>query len=161
MKLTKRELARWQIDTAVELFLDKGDFLSSLTLASAGEEILGDLLVRTNLDQATPHLTGQDRWPHGGWQSIKIAHGEAHRSATPSARGNDSGEDEVEVEYEHSLAMLTRAITNYFLLESQLTDEMHRFLNWIRAQRTDSPAPGGSRPIRWDTAPNLQLNRTY
>ena len=45
MTLTKLEIASRQLDTAMRLFLE-GDYLSSLTLAGAAEEILGRLCER-------------------------------------------------------------------------------------------------------------------
>jgi hypothetical protein len=45
MTLTKTEVAVRQLDAAIRLFLE-GDYLSSLTLAGAAEEILGKLCER-------------------------------------------------------------------------------------------------------------------
>jgi hypothetical protein len=45
MTLTKLEVAVHQLDVAIRLFLS-GDYLASLTLAGAAEEILGSLCKR-------------------------------------------------------------------------------------------------------------------
>lgn len=45
MKMTKLEAAKHQLAVAIQLFLDE-DYLSSLTLAGAAEEILGKLSMR-------------------------------------------------------------------------------------------------------------------
>lgn len=42
--MSKLDAARWQLDRAIELFLDEGDFICAITLAGAAEEILGKLL---------------------------------------------------------------------------------------------------------------------
>ena len=43
-KFSKEEIARCQIETALELFTRQGDLFSVITLAGAAEEILGQLL---------------------------------------------------------------------------------------------------------------------
>ncbi|MDC8748685.1 hypothetical protein NY751_22120 [Xanthomonas campestris] len=46
MSLHKREIAKRQLITACELYIQERDFLSILTLTGAAEEILGVLLKR-------------------------------------------------------------------------------------------------------------------
>ena len=59
MKLHKTEIARHQIDTAIDLFLEDKDFISALTLAGVGEELTGKLIERAgearDLVVATDH----------------------------------------------------------------------------------------------------------
>ncbi|CAD2224835.1 conserved hypothetical protein [Pseudoalteromonas sp. 3J6] len=42
--LTNLDIAERQLDRSIQLFLDEKDFISSLTLAGAAEEILGKIL---------------------------------------------------------------------------------------------------------------------
>ncbi|CAN7782384.1 hypothetical protein LJR296_008107 [Cupriavidus necator] len=49
--IKKLEVATVQLDAAIRLFLER-DYLSSLTLAGAAEEILGKLSSRAGLDNA-------------------------------------------------------------------------------------------------------------
>ncbi|MEJ8850468.1 hypothetical protein [Variovorax rhizosphaerae] len=41
---TKAQAARWQLDRAIALYLDEGDYVCAISLAGAADEILGKLL---------------------------------------------------------------------------------------------------------------------
>ena len=59
-KLTKLQVAVHQLGVAIQLFL-KGDYLSSLTLAGAAEEILGKLSEKAGLPVAIKEIANHHR----------------------------------------------------------------------------------------------------
>ncbi len=105
MRLHKKEIAKRQIETALELFFEQKDFLSVITLAGASEEILGSLLRRVGERSMMDHLIELDK-------HLKHA--------------NNPAEDELEVDPEHAVAMLARAVANYTSLASDVTPAMYR-----------------------------------
>ena len=55
MQITKLEVAAHQLNVAIRLFLES-DYLSSLTLAGAAEEILGKISKRTGMPVAVESI---------------------------------------------------------------------------------------------------------
>lgn len=113
VKLTKLELAVHQLDVAIRLFLD-GDYLSSLTLAGAAEEILGKLCERAGKPVAVeaiiafhwnstdPALTEKER------RKILLEVLNSGRNAVKHA--NDPNETDFVVEQIYPLQMIMRAM---------------------------------------------------
>lgn len=111
--LTKLQLAVHQLGVAIRLFLE-GDYLSSLTLAGAAEEILGKLSERTGVaisveeiikfhwKDTDPNLTDTER------RRIILSVLNAARNAVKHA--NDPNEGDFVVEQMHPLQMIMRAM---------------------------------------------------
>jgi hypothetical protein len=137
MKLHKKEIARRQIETALDLFFARGDILSIVTLAGAGEEILGNLLQRTGQRCMMDHLNDYDRCLTVTGRNPKIVNEEVNGIKNSLKHANDPSEDELEVDSEHAVAMLTRAVANYVSLEDKLTPAMLRFYEHLRALHPD------------------------
>ena len=138
MKLHKKEIAKRQIDTAIELFLERKDYLSVVTLAGAGEEILGKLLTRHSKKNMMDCLKELDIQISGGRES-KIVNEEINGFRNNLKHANDEDENEIDMAdgQEHAIAMLSRAITNYALFEGRLSSTMDQFLKWLRNNRPD------------------------
>jgi hypothetical protein len=138
MKLHKKEIAKRQIDTAIELFLAGKDYLSVVTLAGSGEEILGQLLVRHSKKNTVDYLKELDRRLSGG-REFKIVNQEINGFRNSLKHANDEEEDEISVAegQEHAIAMLARAINNYALFEERVSKKMAQFLQWLRDNRSD------------------------
>jgi len=132
-------LALAQLETALRLYFEEGaDNASVITLAGAAEEIFGKLLTAAGKDNSI--------------ESMKRAVGEIHLKlygeATPpkhiADRANharnslkhwDPGEREIiklDLRQE-AQDMLFRAVENYWLLESNLSERMERFQREITA----------------------------
>ncbi len=134
MKLHKKEIARRQIDTAIDLFLQGKDYLSVVTLAGAGEEVIGNLLIRAKQKNILSHLK---RLLEG--REFKVANQEINGFRNALKHANNPGEDLIDVaqDQEHAIAMLSRALANYSALERGLSPKMEQFYIWLQQNRKD------------------------
>ena len=137
MKLHKKEIAKRQIETALDLFFLQGDISSIITLAGAGEEILGNLLRRTGKPCMMDHLIDYDKCLTVTGRAPKIVHEEVNGIRNSMKHANNPLEDELEVDSEHAVAMLTRAVTNYVSLEGSLTPPMRKFYEHLQLLHPD------------------------
>jgi len=94
MKLHKKEIAKRQIDTSIELFLTGKDYISVVTLAGAGEEILGKLLIRHSKKNMVDYLKELDKSISGG-REFKIVNREINGFRNSLKHANDEIEDEI------------------------------------------------------------------
>jgi hypothetical protein len=131
--LTNLEIAKRQLDRSISLFFNEKDFVSSLTLAGAAEEILGKLLNK----QGVPHV--MDEIIKG---SLALNDIEPGSPAEPKAKKSIAGmmnrfknklkhynEDEsitFSVDF-YAAEMIDRAAQNYFTLTADETILMKRF----------------------------------
>jgi len=136
MKLHKKEIAKRQIDTAIDLFLAGNDYLSVVTLSGAGEEILGKLLSRHSKKNMVDNLKELDKSLSGG-REFKIVNQEINDFRNSLKHANDEAEDEIDVTeaQEHAIAMLARSLNNYYLFEGRLSSKMEQFLQWLLNNR--------------------------
>ncbi|MFD0930914.1 hypothetical protein ACFQ1T_14080 [Methylophilus glucosoxydans] len=134
------EIARRQIETASELLLDERDFLAVVTLAGAAEEILGSLLRRKGQLAMIDHLVNLDKRQFGG-RPFAVLNKEVNGNRNALKHANDPQEDTIEIEAGEAIAMLSRAIVNYALLNNaELTPIMilvYEYLN--RLYPDDAP----------------------
>jgi len=117
MQLAKLDAGKIQLETAIELHLDKRAYISAIALAGAAEEILGKALpsgqqtAKQELSQAL--LTKYQ---------LTITEKELSDRYLNKTRNNlkhigDSSATHIEIEPEsESLGMLARALTNYIML---------------------------------------------
>ena len=138
MRLHKKEIARRQIDTAIELVYRANDFVSITTLAGASEEILGELLRREGKVNVFDHLIalGKSRGATG-WD-VNEVNAVANRARNNFKHAHDPHEDEGEFSFEEAIAMLTRAVANYTSLYNDPTPQMLKFAEHIISQYPDS-----------------------
>ena len=124
--LEYHDLARIQIDTAIELY-EVNNFVSALTLAGAGEDITGKLLIRI---EKKPIL-------HELQESIGQKTDASAKDIADSLNLIRNGfkhmveaicELDIDVELQARI-LIMRAVSNYCLLQNQKTDAMDRFLD--------------------------------
>lgn len=113
MTLTKLEVATRQLDVAIRLFLED-DYLSSLTLAGAAEEILGRLSEKAGL------LVAVDQIAEFHWDDMDASLPESERKRillgvlngprNSAKHANDPEETEFDVDPDFPLQMIMRAM---------------------------------------------------
>ncbi len=133
--LTKLEVAVWQLDVALRLF-HEGDYLSSLTLAGAAEEILGKLCERVgkpvtvesviafHLEDTDPSLAVKDR--------KKVLLGVLNRARNAAKHVIDTNDTHFVVEQAFPLQMIMRAMPMARILGMPPPGEA-KMVAWIRA----------------------------
>lgn len=131
----KVDIAVRKIDTAIELLLDGKDSFSALTLAGAGEEILGKLIQRTGqrnaLNKSASALVAIHDVLFQKRPDLKDAINSLNRAKNASKHMHPTNEDctssmDPTVEAE---AMLYRAIENYYALTGNFSPRMLAYLN--------------------------------
>jgi hypothetical protein len=142
LKLHKKEIARRQIDTAIDLFLEGRDCLSVVTLAGAGEEIIGSLLRRAKCKNMISHILDLDKRLSGG-RGFGVVNQEINGFRNTLKHANNPAEDLIEVaqDQEHAIAMLARALNNYHASEGRLSQKMEQFFVWLQHNRRDLFTP--------------------
>jgi seryl-tRNA synthetase len=135
----KVEVARRQIDSAIDLFLEDKDYLSVITLAGAGEEIIGNLLSRDQKKNMIDHLIALDKELTNGGRAFKEVNREINSFKNSLKHANQPAEDLLDVaeSKDHAIAMLSRAMTNYGLLKGELTSKMEEFHIWLQKYRPE------------------------
>jgi len=131
MKLHKTEIAKLQIDTAIDLFLKNTDFVSALTLAGAGEEITGKLLERKGEKSLLQKLHD---W-YVKTKEEKVGYGEFARNANEIRNAlkhaSNEKEDELEIQRWQTIQMIMRAMTNWQQLVGEPSEKMKEMARWI------------------------------
>ena len=134
MKVTKKEIARRQIDTAIELFFEARDFVSITTLAGAGEEIMGSLLRRVGKVSMMDHLADVDKRRTGPTWDSKAMNAVANGIRNNLKHATNPDEDEIETGFDYMISMLARAVANYTSLDHDPTPLMLKFSQHLLSQ---------------------------
>ncbi len=131
MKLHKTEIARHQIDTAIDLFLEDKDFISALTLSGAGEEVTGKLIERAGGKNMLQKLHAWYEETTG--EEIKFGEFAKNTNFTRNTlkHANNAEEDELEVQKWETVQMIMRAMTNYKELVGEPSEKMKVMAGWI------------------------------
>ena len=131
--LTNEEIALRQLERAITLFLNEKDFVSSITLAGAAEEILGNLLkiddkshVLEQLIEGALHLNKihpeSAQAPKARKEIANIANYYRNRMK----HYNDEASITLSTDY-FAADIIDRALSNYWALTKTETDLMRRF----------------------------------
>lgn len=134
MQISKIDIAKRQLETAIDLYFSDGDYLAVITLAGAAEEILGKLLQRRGDRAMIDDLVELDRELTGGRPFEEIRK-EANGARNSLKHANDPNEDQVNIEPGEATAMLARAIVNYAWLAKSATPSMLRLYDHLIAVR--------------------------
>lgn len=132
--ITKLDVAIHQLNVAIRLFLD-GDYLASLTLAGAAEEILGRLCERNGKPMAVDfivdyHLKDTDQTlPEKERRKILLSVLNKPRNAAKHA--NDPNEATFDVDQAWPLQMIMRAVPMCASLGVKPSEEMRKMDGWI------------------------------
>lgn len=132
MKVTIRKLdiAVKQLETAIDLFVDRGDYICSITLAGAAEEILGKLVERNgkrpSVDELCASLISKYA-PTADPKHIRAQHLNKARNSLKHA--NRINEDEIKIEVEpEAMSMIIRALNNLVVLDRSAPYNVEKFL---------------------------------
>ena len=132
MKAHKTEIARRQIETAIDLFLSDKDFVSALSLAGAAEDVIGALLRRKGEKSMLENLHVWDQET----TREKVSFGDFARKTNLTRNtlkhANEATEDEIEVFRWEAVQMLMRALCNWTALGETPTAKMREFNNWLQ-----------------------------
>lgn len=135
MQITKLDVALQQLNVAIRLFLE-GDYLSSLTLAGAAEEILGKLSERAGKDVAIEfiidyHYRDTDSAPpKKERERLRYL---LNMGRNMAKHANDTNETHFDVEQIYPLQMIMRAMPMATGLGAQPTIEGVAMVNWVRS----------------------------
>ena len=135
MQITKLQVAAHQLNVAIRLFLE-GDYLSSLTLAGAAEEILGKISKRTRMPVAVEsiiqyHLPDTDpALSYKERRSIILGILNEGRNAAKHAENPEETHFNVDIIY--PLQMIMRAIPMANHLGAVIGNEV-RMREWIHS----------------------------
>ena len=131
--LTNLEVAKKQLDRSILLFYKEQDFVSSLTLAGAAEEILGKLMNKQGISHVMDEvikgsLALNDIEP-GSPEEPKVKKSVAgmmnrFKNKLKHYNGDDSITFSVDF---YAAEMIDRAVQNYFILTGEETSLMKRF----------------------------------
>ena len=133
------EIAKAHLHRAIVLFIEEKDFINSITLASAAEEILGKIASEANLAPAMEQLTDSLHSKLSGTIGKKKLRNDYLNRTKNSLKHFDHGNGkllEIEPE-EEAISMIVRAATNLLLVEGQLTEHWEIFYSYIKKNRPD------------------------
>ena len=132
--ITKLEVASHQLDVAIRLFMD-GDYLSSLTLAGAAEEILGRLCERAGKPMATESIINFH------WKDTDATKSDKERrkilldvlndARNQAKHANNPDEKDFSSEQVFPLQMIMRAMPMARMLGAKFANEAV-MVRWIR-----------------------------
>lgn len=135
LKLNKTDIAKRQIETAIDLFLTDRDFVSALGLAGAAEEILGVLLKRAGKNNMLQNLYDWYRTTSGDAVDYKEFAKNANFTRNTLKHASSPDEDNVEVYRWETVQMLMRAMSNWKELGLDPTAKMLEFNRWLQNNR--------------------------
>lgn len=141
MKLHKGQIAKRQLETALDLFFSEGEPLAVVTLAGAAEEVLGDLLQRRGGDRMLDHIVHLDRKLTGTGRSFAVVNEEVNGIRNALKHAKRPEEDEVELDpTAHAVVWLSRALVNYSTWEPEgVTPRMLQFYERLQSLYPDVP----------------------
>jgi hypothetical protein len=133
--LTNLEIAERQLDRSIQLFLDEKDFISSLTLAGAAEEILGKLLNKRGESHSLAYLIAgclklnnitSDSSPSEIKKTEKGIVNLANYFKNRAKHYNDAESITFSVDF-YAADIIDRAMDNYWKFTQKETEQMQRF----------------------------------
>ena len=135
MKVTIRKLdiAVKQLETAIDVFVDRGDYICSITLAGAAEEILGKLIERNGKHPSVDELCASLILKYAPTADAKHIRDQYLNKARNSLKhANHVNEDEIEIEVEQeAMSMIIRALNNLVVLDRSAPYNVEKFFRVI------------------------------
>ncbi len=130
------ELAKEQLEIALEMFLKRRSFVSALTLAGAAEEILGKALIQRGEKTTLQHECPLIEPVESLFRKTKYGWGEfiekKNRARNAAKHMKDKSEATITADLEdEALWMIVRACDNHTRLGLELTPLMYEFENWF------------------------------
>jgi hypothetical protein len=136
MQITKLQVATRQLGVAIDLFLS-GDYLCSLTLAGAAEEILGKLSGRAGKPVAVDEIVQfhdddiDAAIPEGQRRSSLLS--VLNRGRNQAKHANNPSETEFLIEKIWPLQMIMRALPMALNFDDTMSESKDRMDVWIRS----------------------------
>jgi len=125
----KLDIAVKQLETAIDLFVDRGDYISAITLAGAAEEILGVLVKRSGKHPSVDDLCRSliaKYVPTADPKHIRDQYLNKARNSLKHA--NRAKEDEIAIEVEQeAISMIARALNNLITLDRSVPYNVEKF----------------------------------
>jgi hypothetical protein len=131
MKVSKLDIAVKQLETAIDLFVDREDYISAITLAGAAEEILGVLVRRKGKAPAVDELCSSLISKYMPTSDLKYIRNEYLNKIRNSLKHASSAEeDEIEIEVDpEAISMIARALSNLITLDHTLPYNVDKFFS--------------------------------
>jgi hypothetical protein len=134
-KYEKIDIARQQLDTAIELFFQGGNHFAIITLAGAADEIFGKFLGLVGRESSLANIVRSTALFHKMVYGEELPHKEfilRANLAKNSIKHLDS-EDDLTIAldaYEEMIEMLVRATDNYYGLDLPESEQVLKFTEW-------------------------------
>ena len=137
MKYTvnKIEAAALQLDWAIRLFLDHGEYIPAITLAGAAEEILGEAVS----NEAAFHQLKVTLSEKTGIEEKIISQEHLNKTKNWLKHWKEMKDDEnldIELEKE-AIQYIARAIANLITHDNSVTSETPRYYKWLMENKKD------------------------
>ncbi len=135
----KTDIAVKQLETAIDLFLNRNDYICAITLAGAAEEILGKLVERLGKKPAHKSLIELLKTKY----NLTISNKELISKYLNFARNtlkhaSVTDEDKVELdEQTEAISMILRAIDNLIRLNKSISYNTPDFFGWLNNNRKE------------------------
>ena len=125
-------IALEQLETALNLWAGQDSYFSIITLAGAAEEILGTCLTAAGIDNSLESIkkdsTAMFRHLYGEEADPKVFANRANHARNQSKHFDPGSSPTLEIDArEEARDILTRAVENYWRLDTDLTPAMVRF----------------------------------
>lgn len=141
MKIHKIEAAKRQLDTAISLFFSSGDPCSIIALAAASEELLGNYIDGTWIENNENNMffrMYKEAITRGLEYKNKTEFSQKLVNVTKNSlkHANDEDEQYVSFNEEEMVVRLMLALINYQTGSGlEFSDQMNRFEAWLRNNR--------------------------
>jgi hypothetical protein len=137
IKINKLDIAIVQLHTAIDLFLNQNNYICSITLAGAAEEILGNYTgSHKEIKAHTLLINGLNKLynENDKWINDNIINYDRNNLKHHSQKNSDT----LEIDPEFSaIVSIVRAVYNYKACKQQLTIEMESFVEWLQANKAN------------------------
>ena len=140
MRLHKIEIARRQIEVALDLHFNRGDPLAVITLAGAAEEILGSLIKRDCKPTVIQRVFTRMELESEEAQNFAEFSKNINRVRNALKHARDLDEDDIDIPPQEPILMLGRAVSNYVMLKQPPSLRMISIYPLLKAASSDAPA---------------------
>jgi len=123
MNLTKKEIAKIQLEKAIDCFIHEKDMVSTITLAGASEELLGNIIRENDGKHALEMAFDSSRVDCEKFQNFRNTANKV-RNELKHSRDNPSLDSIVEVYIDDCAQILLRALYQYLLATGETTVKM-------------------------------------
>jgi hypothetical protein len=135
VEIARLDVALLQLDWAIRLLLDHSAPIPAITLAAAADELSGKCISAGGSSE-TAHSTIKEALADQGYGCLKVVGTFMDAARNSLKHGGTSEKIELEPDSE-AIQLIVRSIINAHRLRGELSGEMPRFLEWLRATRPD------------------------